>query len=362
MPATALLRFELALFVRSVADAFDRTRDRLLLAVMLALAVLWLRQSLGTSDGSALPRSSEMLALAAAPVSFQWNRLVVRRLDWLAEESPLAPRAADRAARLHYGLAAQLPALMAVGFAALLLGEAADRELETIGLAVASYGVGALAARMRIVSRGPTFEAWRGGRAVRSPLTGRLTALLALLRVQALKAARPGRTLVVLLAANMLLTFAGSSLTRAEAPGFHVAASLLPSLLLLAATTRNDARLAGFLAFTGYSAGFVALAVSILPAASLAAASASALAGGTAASGPVIVTLAVLHLAAALFAIARVWLSPGKDGRKVDFQVQLEAVGLLAVGVLLPPVGLLALAVRLSMLRRGYRASMWLQP
>lgn len=349
--SAALLRYELALFVRSFADAFNRKRDRLLLAIVLCLALLWMRQGVGAAGEP--PRGLELLALAAAPVSFSWNRLVGRRLDWLAEESALASCAARPAARLRYRLAAQFPILVPILFAAAIAGPAAT------GLAIAAFGVGALAAPVRW---GPGRRGLQRGRKVRPPLSGPHTALMALLRVQALDSARPGRALVFLFAANFLLTFAGSFLTRGAVPHAHLAATALPSLLMLAATARNDARLTGFLAFAGYSAGFVALAVSAVPAASFAAASAAALAGGAAAPVFTIVALALLHLGAALIAVARAWLSPGRDGRKVDFQVQVEAVGLLVLGLMLPPLAIPAIAARLWMLRTGYRASIGLQP
>lgn len=357
MPASALLRFELLLFARSFADAFSRKRDRLLLAIVLGLALLWLRHEMSAPDGIGLPPRWELLALAAAPVSYLWNRLAIRRLAWLAEESALAPRAADPGARLHYLLAAQLPILIPVLIVVALTGAAGTSV--AIGLAVAAHGVGALAAR---IGWGP----WPRnlGRSTTAPpsLTGPRTALLALLRVQALKSARPGRMLIVLAAANAVATFAGALLTRGATPGAHMAAAVLPSLLVLAATGRNDARLAGFLAFAGYRAGFVALAVSGLPAASFIAAAAAALASGTAAPAALLVALALLHLGAALIAVARVWLSPGRDGRMVDLQVQVEAAGLIAVGTILPPLGVVGLVVRLWSLRSGYRAMIRLLP
>lgn len=351
MPFTALLRFELALFVRSFTDAFSRKRDRLLLAIVLALALLWLRQSLGSAGKP--PPGLELLALAAAPVAFRWNRLIGRRLTWLAEESPLAPCAAAPAARLSYRLAAQLPILVPTLFAAALLG------MKATGLAIAAFGVGALAAWMQWIPRRWNF---RRDRSERPALSGPHTALLALLRVQALNSARPWRVLIILLAASALLTFAGSSLSRGGAPALHLAATALPSLLLLAATARNEARLTGFLAFAGYGAGFVALAVSVVPAASFAAASAAALAAGAADPAMSVAALGLLHLGAALIAVARAWLSPGRDGRRVDFQVQVEVAGLLVLGLILPPLAPPALALRLWMLRAGYRRSIGLHP
>jgi hypothetical protein len=361
MPASALLRFELLLFRRSFTDAFSRTRDRLLLAIALLLALLWLRQAMTAPGGFSLPRGSELLALAAAPVAFQWSRLANRRLDWLAEESALAPSAADRGARWRYRLAAQLLVLIPSLLAAALLGLAAGRTFMATGLAAAAYGAGALASGVRFrSSRADITICGRAGPALR-PLGGRRTALLALLRVQVLRAARPGLAAGLLLAANAILTFAAAVLARESAPAVRVAASALPSLLLVAATARNDARLGGFLAFAGYSSGFVGLAVSAFPAASFAAAAAGAYAGGAAGSLPAIVTLACLHLGAALVAIARIWLSPGRDGRRVDLQVQLEAVGLVMVGLILPPLGIVAVLARLWRLRGAYRESIWLQ-
>jgi hypothetical protein len=361
MPHAALLRYELVLFGRSFADAFSHKRDRLVLAIVTALALLWLRQSVDAPNALQLPRGLELVALAAAPISFQWNRLVSRRLAWLAEESALAPYAADRRARLGYRLAAQLVILLPMLTAAALAGLAAGRCAAVTGLAVAAHGAGLLASRLGTGPGRSRIAERRQARPAPEPLTGPRTAFLALLRVQALKLARPGRALAILLTADALLTFAGSSLAAGAAPGAKVAAAALPSLLLLVATARNDARLGGFLAFAGYSAGFVALAVCGLPAASFAAASLAVLASGTSAAAPAIATLALTHLVAATIATARAWLSPGKDNRKVDFQLQVEGAGLLLVGLMLPPLGLLALAARLWMLRLSWRDSIWRQ-
>jgi hypothetical protein len=362
MPPAALMRYELALFARSFADAFRRKRDRLLLATVVALALLWLRHATGDPDGFALPPGWELVALIAAPIAFHWNRVVIRRLDWLAEESALAHCAADGRAQRRYRLAAQLPILVPLLIEIVFLGAVGGGVAIAAGLTVAAYGLGILAASARI-GRGRTgARTGRGGRSPTAPLSGSRTAFLILLRVQALNGTRPVPILVLLLAANALLTFAGASLTLGAEPGAHLAASVLPSLLLLAATGRNDAGLVGFLAFAGYRAGFVALAVSGLPGASLAAASVAVLASGTAAAGPAIAVLALLHLGAALFAIARAWLSPGRDARKVNLQVMVEAAGLLVIGSIQPVLGLVALAVRLWRLSGLYRASIWIQP
>jgi hypothetical protein len=362
MPSAVLLRHELALFSRSFADAFSRKRDRLLLAIVAALALLWLRHAMSHPETIALPPGWQLLALIAAPIAFQWNRLVNRRLAWLAEESAVAPFAADGPAQRRYRAAAQLPILVPLLAELTFLGAVGGGMATAAGLMVAAYGFGTLAARVRIGRGRPGADAGRGSRPAERPFRGPRTALLALLRVQALNRSRPVGLLVMLLAANALLTLAGASLTRGSAPGLHFAASVLPSLLLIAATIRNDARLVGFLAFAGYPAGFVALAVSALPAASLAAASGAVLGSGTDSAPTAIAILALLHLAAALAAIARAWLSPGKDARKVDLQVMLEAAGLLVIASIQPLLGLAALVLRLWRLRGLYRASMWLQP
>ncbi len=362
MPPAALLRFELALFARSFADAFARKRDRLLLATVAALALLGLRHAMSDPDGLALPPGWELLALLAAPIAFQWNRLVTRRLDWLAEESALAPCAADRGARRRYRLAAQLPILVPLLAELAFLGAVGGGLATATGLAVAAYGVGMVAARAGIGSARADAGIGRGRPRSSRPLGGPRTALLALLRVQALNGSRPVPVLLLLLVADALLTLAGAFLTLGATPGAHLAASVLPSLLLLGATGRNDARLVGFLAYCGRPAGFVALAVSGPSAASFAAASAAILASGTAAAGPAIAILAFLHLGAALFAIARAWLSPGRDARKVNLQVLVEAAGLLLIASIQPVLGLVALALRLWRLRGLYRASVWLQP
>ena len=104
------------------------------------------------------------------------------------------------------------------------------------------------------------------------------------------------------------------------------------------------------------------MAVAAVPAASFVAAALGALAGGLAAWPSTVLFLALVHFGAALIEIARVWLSPGREGRKVDFQVQVEAAGLIVAGLILPPLAVAALLTRLWVLRRGYDASRWLQP
>ncbi len=360
MPPAVLLRYEFTLFARSFADAFSRTRDRLLLALVLGVALLWLRQAIAAPGGAGLPGGAVLLALAAAPAAYQWSRLATGRLAWLAEESALAPCASDREVRSRYLMAAHLIALVPTLLASALLGLAAGRMVTAAGLAAAAYGAGMMTAELRSRTvRSDIAVRTRSGPLLK-PLSGRRTALLALVRVQVLNAARPGLAGLVLVAANALLTFAGALLTRDSGQAVQVAASALPSLLLVAATARNDARLGGFLAFAGRPSGFVALGVAALPAASFAAASLSALAGG--AAGAAITTLAFLHAGAALVAIARIWLSPGRDDRRVDLQVQLEAAGLAVVGLIMPPLGLVALAFRLWRLRGAWRDSIWIQP
>jgi hypothetical protein len=361
MPPAALLRYELVLLCRSFAEAFGSWRDRMLLAIVLALGMLWLRHSLQGLASWTLPKDFAWLALAAAAPSYQWNRLLIRRLCWLAEESALAPCAAARAARCTYLLAAQMPAAIPLALAAALLWIATG-QVWAAALAVLAYPTGALAAAVRIGGDRKMAGRLQDSPAAPAPPADPHAACHALLRTQLHGAARRRRALLLVLAGHASLTFAGAFLTRGAAQAAHFAAAVVPSLLLLSATARNDAKLAGFLAFAGYRSGFVALAVCILPAAGLAAASAAVLASGSPEAGWIVAVLALLHLGAALIAVARVWLSPGRDGRKVDFQVQAEAAGLIAAGLMLPPLALLALIARLWMLRTGYRAAMWLHP
>jgi hypothetical protein len=361
MPPNALLHYELALFSRSFTDAFSRPRDRLLLGIVLVLGLLWLHATLRGAGASMLPGGREWLALAAAPVSFSWNTTLLRRLAWIGEHGPLAPAAAAPKARGRYLVVAQLPVLIPALLAAVAVGEAVGRVGVAAGAAAVSYAAGLVAAQLwarlryvRLSTEGRA--AHRAG--VR--IEGRNTAFLVLLRAQLRGGARPVRTAVLLVICSALLTFAACRLAEGQTPAIRYAAAALPSLLLLGATARNDSQLVGFLAFRGRSAGSVALIVSAIPAASLTAAAAASALGGSPELLSMLGLLFLLHLGAALIAVARAWLSPGRNGRRVDLQVQIEAAALLAAALVFLPLAVVLLLGRMWTLRRGYVSSMWL--
>ena len=358
MPPNALLRYELALFGRSFTDAFSRARDRVLLGIVVVLGLLWLHATLRGAGAASLPHGSEWLALAAAPLSFSWNVMLLRRLAWLVEHSPLAAAAAVPGSRGRYLVVAQLPVLIPAVLAAIVIGAGLWRLEVAAGAAVLSYALGLIAAQLWLRLRSAR---WSGTRLAQRPgeqIAGRHAAFLSLLRVQVRGAARPVRAAILLVLCNALLTFAACMV--ADGQMLRFAAAALPSLLLLAATARNDSQLVGFLAFRGHSAGFVALAVSAIPAASLVAAIVAVFICGSPGSLSMLGFLLLLHLGAALIAVARAWLSPGRDGRRVDLQVQIEAAALAVAAFVFPPLAAALLLGRMWTLRRGYASSMWL--
>jgi hypothetical protein len=360
MPPNALLRYELALFVRSFGDAFRRKRDKLLLGAVVALGLLWVQAASTGAGAAALPPGGAWLALAAAPISFSWNAMLLRRLAWIREHSPLAPAAAAEGVRRLYLAIAQLPVLIPACLASLAIGEAAGRPGLAAGAAAVAYAAGLMAARFWSRFTARPWPEGRSGRAEGPEIGGRHAAFLALVRVQLRGARRPARAATLLLLANALLSFAAWRLVDGQTLRF--AAAALPSLLLLAATARNDAQLVGFLSFRGKSAASVAIAVSALPAASLAAAAAALIVGGGADRLAMLALLLLVHLGFALIAVARAWLSPGRDGRRVDLQVKIEAAALAAAAFAFLPLAAVLLLARMWTLRRSYASSMWLAP
>lgn len=349
--ANRLLRYELLLFRNSFADAFGRARDKALLLVVLVIGAFWLRERLAGVAAPALPQGAVWLALLAAPAGFGWQRMVKARLDWLAEHSPLAAPALEARTRRAYLAAAHALAAIPLLAAAAMLGLAGP------GLAALAYGAGAGLASIPRRVKGAQEEATRPPS---SPPAGQ-PALRAILRRQAFGGARPGRASAALVAATFALTFLAAWLTKGQPDALRFAAILAPPLLALLLTSRADAALIGFLPFAGYRPGFVALAVSALPVACLAASALAVAAAWPDHALAILVVLFLLHLAFVLTGIARAWLYPGRNGRSVDFQVQMEFFGLVLIAVLLPPLALVALAWRLWVLRRRHASLLWTQ-
>jgi hypothetical protein len=134
---------------------------------------------------------------------------------------------------------------------------------------------------------------------------------------------------------------------------------MLPSLIVLFLATRLDAALLAFLPAAGYSPGFIALAVSALPAGSLIAGTGALVLTGQGID--TVIVLALAHLAFILIGIARAWLYPGRTRRSVDFQLQLELAGLVAAAILLPPLAIAAAGWRFWHFHRHCRAKRWMQ-
>jgi hypothetical protein len=354
-----LLRYELALFRRSFADGFSRTRDRMLLAAILTLAALsvpgWLRQAADLQ----LPAGAALLGAAAFVPALAWQRLVAARLAWLAEDSALAADALHPRFRRSYLATAHLPVLVAV-VATLLALAAAAGSLLALGVGLIAYAAGAflpkpqpgLGGDRRAVgppSRGPAFA-------------GRHAAFAAILRRQTLDKSNPAVAAAAILAAIFAFTALGGLLVPRFHPAIAFAGALSPSLLALLAVGRLDPQLLGFLPFAGYRPWSVALLVSALPLACLAAAGAGVLLGGFPDPAAMILLLLLLYAVAIIYSVARSWLYFGRSSRAVELQVQIELAAAGALGTVFPPLVVPALAWRLAMLRRRYLASLWKSP
>jgi len=351
--ANRLLRYEWALFRNSFADAFARKRDRLLLALVVTFALLWLS---GKLSSFALPGTSPhafwLAALAVLP-AFAWHRQLMTRLAWLSEYSALAPAAIERRSRRAYLLAAH--SLIAVP---LLIGAAVFYQVEGLVVATVAYALGLGIANVipiRIVPRdAPTHR--------RAVSIGRAPMLRAILRRQTLGSARPGPAALMIVAAVFVLTAASIWLSR-DLPGpIRLATPILPALLALLVAGRLDAALIGFLPYAGRRALTVGLAISVLPAAGFAAAGAAILVIRPPESTALLSILSLLHLVFIIAGLERAWLYPGRYGRSVDLQVQIEFAGLALIVLMLPPFALAALAWRLWSLQRRYSRFVWLHP
>lgn len=349
--ANRLLRYELLLFRASFAAAFDRARDKTLLLVVLVVGAFWLKERIAGASALTLPPSAIWLALLAAPAGFGWQRLIRARLDWLAEHSALAAPALAARTRRAYLVAAHLLVAIPLLSVAALLG------IGGWALAALAYATGTGLASIARKARSAEEDAPVSAR--RAP--ARQPAFRAILRRQTLDSARPGRAAAALVAATFALTFLAAWLSRGQPDALRFAAILSPPLLALLLTSRADAELIGFLPFAGYRPGFVAVAVSALPAACLAASALAVVAVRPHHAVAILIILLLLHLAFILTGIARAWLYAGRSGRSVDLQVQMEFAGLVLIAALLPPLALAALAWRLWMLRRHYASLLWTQ-
>jgi hypothetical protein len=190
---------------------------------------------------------------------------------------------------------------------------------------------------------------------------GSPSAFRILLARQTFEAQSPLAAAAFLVAAAALATFAIGWFAAPQPPLVRLAAALLPSMFLLAATARNSPEIVGLLAFAGYPARTVAAYVCALPAANLAAVSAALLLLRPVGWPGMLEALVVLHLFAALVATVRALLSPGRPARRVDLQVQLEVVALGLIAGVLAPLALLAVAWRLWLLHRHYSNLLWVQ-
>ena len=356
-----LLAYELRLFRNSCAQAFARTRDRALLAIMAALAVSW-SIGLGSTRAAPVPAEAAWLAIFAMPVAFGWQRLVLGRLRWFSEESPLAAAALSRATAGSYLAAAHVLVLAPAAGSAVLVGTASGRPALAMILLFTAYATGLSLGSVRLPSRYSRERPSSEGAPAESRSIGGLTMLRTVLRSQTLRTRRPLTVAVGLVAANFALTASIAGFGRdLEAP-LLTASILVPSLLTLLVTNRADAGLLGFLPFAGYGPLSVAFAVSAWATASLAAAVAAVAAVNLSALPVGAAALAVLHGGFIVRGIARAWLYPGRRPRSVDLQVQMELLGFVLIFIMLPPLAVVALPWRLAKLYRHHRSLIWAQP
>jgi hypothetical protein len=351
--ANRLVHYDAALLRRFLADSFGGIGDLLLLALVATLGTFWLRQQM-----LAAPPDAVWFALLAGPIGFAVHRMGHRRLTDLSEHSPAAPAALDGRARRTWLTLAHLLLWLPLLGAALLLGLATGRLWLAVTLAAVGYAAGAAGATL------PPVQRWSGtmrsSRPSVVPLgSGRHAVIALVLARQTLGSRRPVARAGLLLLISFLLTVVAAWGGRGLPAPLGLVLPLLPSLVMLLLATRLDAALLAFLPAAGYRPGFIALAVSALPLASLLAATGALLFTGRD-GGPVLV-LALAHLAFILIGIARAWLYPGRTRRSVDVQLQLEAIGLVAVAILLPPLAVAAAGWRFWHFYTLCRAKAWMQ-
>ena len=270
----------------------------------------------------------------------------------------MAAAALDASQRRAWLIVAHLLLGLPLLIAALLLGIAAGRPLTAIGLATAAYVAGTgLASVLPMLW-------WRPGQRRSSPSVvppgrrGRAVIAMILAR-QTRGVRRPVLRAGLLLLASFLLTVMAGRWGGGLPTPFVFVPLLLPSLVVLLLATRLDAALLGFLPSAGYRPGFIALAVSALPAGSCLAGITAFLVTG---QGPGLIALLTLaHLVIALINVARAWLYPDRTRSSVDFQLQLEAAGLAATAILLPPLAIAAAGWRFWHYYSHCRAKRWMQ-
>lgn len=356
--AASLLKYDLFLARRSFADAFATVRDRLLLALVIAFALLWLRDAAARA-APALPRQAWMLGVLAGPGAYAWSRAVLRRVAWFRDGSVLAPEALAPGARVSYLAWAQLPVIAALAVAVLLLRSWTGGGSLPLIVALASHAIGLALAVARDGDEQPQRPVRLSARKERRHSRG--VAFRLLLARQACDAQRPTRAAAFLVVCATVATLAGSWFALPQPLAVRLAAALVPSLLLVIPTARNAPEIVSLLAFAGYRARYIALSVCALPAANFVGVSVALLVVRPEGWPGMLAGLALLHLLAALVATARAWLSPGRAARRIDLQVQLEMVALLLLGALFPPVVPPAVAWRLWLLRRHYSNLLWIQ-
>ena len=352
--ANRLLRYELALFRRSFADAFGRTRDRILLVVALALAVLAVPAWLQELAAHRLPPEAAWAALAAFLPGHGCQRLVAERLRRLVEDSAIAADALDPASTRRYFALAHLP-FLAVTLAALLILASATGIALVPALGLVAYAAGAAVGSR---GRGRPTSAWAAAdrRRERHPALGHRAAFLAVLRRQTLDSRRPAVAALVMSAAVCVATAAAAFVGESFGSVGALAIAAAPSLAAAAILARLDAEMLGFLPYAGYGPGFSAFAVAALPVACLAAASVGALAAGFSDAAALLFVLILLYALVAVTSIARAWLYPGRSRRSVDVQIQIEIVAAASLAATFPPLALFAVAARLFLLQRRYRS------
>jgi len=358
--ANRLIRYEARLFRRSVGDGFRGPADIALLVLLAIIAFAWLRDRAMSARTLALAPEAFWFAALAVPVGFTVQRLASQRLAWLAEHSPLAADALEGRARRLYLAIAHLIAAVPVFAAASLLATALDRPA-ALAIAAAAYAIGAGSASIMPIRRARSAAA-RDGSPAADPGSGGRAVLALVLRRQTGRRAQAATWAMLLVAGNFALTLAAGWWGTAQPDALRVAMMLLPSLVVLLMSSRLDAFMLGFLPYAGYTPAFIAAGVSALPAASLAASAMAAIMAGPAANIGVLMILVLGHAGFILIGIARAWLYPGRQPRSVDFQLQLEAAGLLAIAVLLPPLAIAGLGWRLWRFRLHCRSFRWVQP
>jgi hypothetical protein len=357
-----LLRYELALFRRSFEDAFGRARDKLLLLFMALLAIAAAPQWLDRAAAAPIDLPLMWVAAPVALLALGWQRILHKRMKWLAEETVFAPDALGVGPRFRYLATAHLPALLLVSALLLVLTHASA----SAAAAIPAYAAGlifASAANAIQTSLSARIRRREGERS--SPRqVGRRAAFQAILSRQTMGSSRPMLALALLLAAELVLTMAAVRATQHLAEPVRVAAALAPSILLLLIGSRMDPQLFRFLAYLGHPPRFVALSLTVLPAASFAAAAAGALAGRSAETHQVSATLILLlivHAAAACLLIARAWLYPGQGPRSAHFRVEVEFGAIALVALMMPPLAPVVLIWRMLVLRGRYKACLWVQ-